>query len=224
MADRMVTAERARQRGEPPLRQAPDGRMTKYTGSRAQLIAAGVIDESTILPGDPGTPRKGYLVYPEGHPRRLDRAWASTPGRYTLTVKPTAEKLLEIVAQERRRDEKYRFEAARREHAKKVAGWPTSHEAFRESSRTWVRWGESAFNLALGDGGDGGYSFDADTRDAVQVLVQRIRGLLAEGRTVFDPAERDRLVREGLAKVAHQDADFGAFLDRAKAAGSGEAA
>ena len=57
-----------------------------YFGTREQLLAAGVIDETTPMPGDPGISRSCKL-FEADHPLRLRRAKRLPGDRFTLDTR-----------------------------------------------------------------------------------------------------------------------------------------
>lgn len=78
-------------RREPPLRRRERLRWISYTGSRAQLIEAGILTADDPLPGDPGQ-FKTYACY-QDDPRGLIYIDARPGRRFTVHVERTQEEM-----------------------------------------------------------------------------------------------------------------------------------
>lgn len=214
MADR----EDTRVRAEPPLRTTPCGEDVVYIGSRAQLLAAGIVGTDTAFPGDPGQ-RRTY-VSPAADPRRIQWISTSSPGRYRVIVRRTDEE----IAEHRRRQaeaevqwkEDRQREAEARDAARSLEHAPRSFEDYRR--RLEVQ-GSALLRVMLGmlQKPDGGYRLVSDVTDEVALHLHAIENLLATGTIKFDAATRDAERARLHAVAARGDVAFKRFMRKAKA-------
>lgn len=197
-------------RREPPLRRKAYTADICYTGSRAQLLEAGIIGPDDPLPGDPGQLRT-YVRYPDDDPRRIHIAIARPAGRFTVRVaRPQQEIEAECQAYELN-IARWRFNEMRRRLQERIDGLPKSHDAFREDREYCLRLVQGAADALLQP--SGGYSFDSDTADNVRALVDEIRQAIAEGRTQFRRSDLEAQIAEIRAQARSADPDFARFIE-----------
>jgi hypothetical protein len=214
MADR----EDTRARGELPLRRSPQGEHVKYIGSRAQLLAAGIVDPDTPFPGDPGQ-RKGSVRFADD-PRGIQGIWKSTPGRYSVNVRLPDAELAEYRRKAAENEAQWTAEREReregREAARKLEDAPRSFEDYRTNLAEPMSRVLRAVLLTVEDR-QGGYRYAPDVVAAMAIHAQAIEGLLMTGTIEFDGAERDAERARLHAVAARGDLRFDRFLRKAKA-------
>ena len=216
MADR----EDTRARAEPPLRTTPYGEHITYIGSRAQLLAAGIVGADSAFPGDPGQ-RKSYLRL-TGDPRRIQSISKSSPGRFRVIVRRTDE---EVAAHHQRQAE---VEAQWKENRQRLDEARAAERSLERAARSFEDYrgrlkyrGSTLLEvmLELMQKPDGGYRLAPDVIDEVALHLHAIENLLATGTIKFDAATRDAERARLHAVAARGDVAFNKFMRKAKARG-----
>jgi len=183
-------------------------RWTIYTGTKQQLIEAGVVGADQAFPGDPGT--RKTVAHFSGHPRRIStiRLKGERGNRFLVYVDHTEEQIKE---RDRREQAAGEYRAASQWYEQQISRLPGSHEAYRDATVGLLDLIERLIQAM--EHPKGGYSWDADTSERLGLAVQAMHDALAEGTTHYDPAGREAEIAALRAEVSRKDADFGRFIE-----------
>jgi hypothetical protein len=192
---------------------------TRYTGSRDQLLAAGVIGPDTPMPGDPGQ-RRGFLRLPD-NPRRILTIKPASAGRFTVEVRlPDDEIERRNAAQAARRaalDAEHHKQVQAQAATAVLDGAPKSFDAFRSRVGSIAAITLEVLESACRGAAGVGYRFSDPVSDEIAAHLSRVRALLEHGTVEFRRDECDAQRARLHAVAARGDARFSRFLVAAKA-------
>jgi len=195
-------------RHEPPLSRRERDATVSYCGSRAQLVAAGVIGVDDQMPGDPGM-RETFARFHPGHPRRIQMIWRQGT-RFTVVVLRPQHELDAMARAEQLRRARAEFEDAARRLAERIDALPATHDAYRRGRAAAVRALLSAARRLVEP--SGGFSFGRETVDEIGLLVSRIGEAVSDGTIRFDPQAREAEIEALRSELRGKDPDFARFL------------
>ncbi len=201
-----------------PLRIRRDGEFVLYTGTRAQLLEAGIVGPGTPFPRDPGQRRT--FVRLTDDPHRIQWIKPVPRERFTLQVRLDDEALAQYRAQQADRraewDQRNKDRAAAHAAAARLADAPASFDAYRARC---AKHGEILLGVLVqaADRPDGGFSYAPEVIEQMRAHARAIEALFATGTITFDPTARET-ERAGLHAIAARgDSAFDRFLRAAKA-------
>lgn len=167
-----------------------------YDGTRQQLVDAGIL-------ADEAFPEKGVVrMIIDGRQTRIER---SSKHRFRVRISWTE---AEAAAARSR----WKFSQEMLQVRERIESLPETHDAYRKKCESMLDHLEY-FEYWLSRPA-GGFRFDDDTLDQVGVLIQGIRGALAEGRTRFNQAARAEQVARLRAQARGKDPGFEGFMGR----------
>ena len=204
--------------GALPIRVKSDGEFMLYTGTRAQLLEAGIVGPQTPFPRDPGQ-RRTFLRLTDD-PHRIQWIKPVPRERFTLQVRLDDAALAQYKARQAERhaewDQRNRERAAAQSAAERLAAAPASFDAYRAR---FVSHTESLLGVVVQAAGrsDAGYCYAPEVIEQMQAHVQAIEALLATGTITFDPSARDAERARLHAVAARGNGAFDRFMRAAKA-------
>lgn len=190
-----------------------------YAGTAAALISAGIVEEH-MLPGQPNRgKRKVTVVAPDGKKQGPQYIEISVKNSRLLEVK------VGVTEQERARRQAARersleadkaakkLQAARQREALELSELPRSHEEYRNGC---VKTLEAHLNIvretAIAANKYSGFHFDANALHAFDKAAKELVRILAQGRTLFDPAVQERRIIEIKSQSSKADMPLQNFL------------
>ena len=197
MADASIPRTRA-------LQHLPHNRGDVWVGTRADLIAAGVIDETTPLPGDPGQ-RKTRVAFPESsriHAIMQTSYWREQ-GCYRVAMRPTTAQYADAqLAAQRARSDAIR------------SRWPANAAEFRRRNLGPALEMLQRIESICAGIYAGGWLLDDDAQAEVRCAAGMLRAAIENGRVVFDDQVRQVNAAKLLVDHAAADPQFSALLGK----------